>query len=112
MPTWKMTIQRVSPAATPYARYPATSKGTRSDMPNDPKYPLSVPAIRIRQPLGEFYAVSLPASVLVEVCYSHTFRVEGPESDTSGYAMSGTQREFDFRRAKEIGQFLQGTEAA
>ena len=81
-------------------------------MPDVITYPLSVSAVRVRQPLGEFYAVSLPASILLEVCYSHSFRVDTPDDESNGYVLSGTQREFDPRRAKEIGQFLEGTEAA
>lgn len=70
-----------------------------------------VPAIRFRQPLGEFCVTSLPAGFLLEVCYSDPFRLEG-FSDGAGYELSGSQRELRDFRLSEIGRFIDTVDAA
>ncbi|GLX65304.1 DGQHR domain-containing protein [Proteus vulgaris] len=38
------------------------------------KFPMKLPAIKVEQPLGDFYVVSIPAEILLDVCY--TIRAE------------------------------------
>jgi len=75
-------------------------------------YPISVPAIRIIQPLGEFYALSLPARVLLDTSYSERLRLEFLEKSAVGFGLIGGQREKKEVRLKQIGQFINTVEAA
>jgi DNA phosphorothioation-associated DGQHR protein 1 len=72
-------------------------------------------AIRIKQPLGTFYAVSIPSKVLLDVCYSSKMDFnkssEGEikvEKTLLGNLASlvGTQRDDDKKRLKEIKKFI------
>jgi DNA phosphorothioation-associated DGQHR protein 1 len=75
-------------------------------------YPIHVPAIRIEQPLGEFYVTSLPARCLLETTYSEPLRVELSEKSAVGFGLIGGQREEKEVRLKQIGQFINTVEAA
>jgi DNA phosphorothioation-associated DGQHR protein 1 len=75
-------------------------------------YPIKAPAIRIMQPLGEFYAVSLPAKFLLETSYSEPLRVEFSEKSAVGFDLIGGQREKREVRLRQIGQFINTVEAA
>jgi DNA phosphorothioation-associated DGQHR protein 1 len=68
-----------------------------------------VPAIRVEQPLGEFYAAAIPAKKLLEVCYADRLRavMEG-----IAYRLDGSQRLINEPRLKEIGRYIGTTEAA
>lgn len=72
-------------------------------------------AIQIRQPLGIFYAVSIPSNILLEVCYSSKMdfnkNLHGEvkvEKTLLGNLASlvGTQREDDQKRLEEIKKFI------
>ncbi|MCT7482123.1 DGQHR domain-containing protein [Aliarcobacter cryaerophilus] len=72
-------------------------------------------AISIKQPLGIFYAVSIPSNVLLQVCYSSKMdfnkNSEGEvkaETTLLGNLASlvGTQRENDKKRLEEIKKFI------
>ena len=67
-----------------------------------------VPAIRVKQPIGEFFAVAIPARKLLEVCYSEP--VEAIREGNS-YRLEWTQRPLDKKRLREIGQFIGTNEA-
>lgn len=72
---------------------------------------ISFPAIRIRQPLGEFYLTALPAELLLAVGYSerHTLK----EADAEGHVtVSGHQRRLDGKRLKQIANYLRTADAA
>ena len=74
------------------------------------KFPKSFFAIRVLQPLGEFYLTALPAELLLKVCFSH--RHTRTEADDSGYVQDkGHQRRLNKERLKEISQYLQTQEA-
>lgn len=79
---------------------------------NHHEFPLQLPAIRIRQTLGDFFAISAPASILLKVAYSNALRVDEGTESGGWYTLEGGQREFNLKRAREIGQYLGGTEAA
>ena len=70
---------------------------------------LRVPAIRVEQPLGVFYATAIRARDLLTVCYSDRLRAV-EEGDT--YSLRGSQRLLIEDRLKEIGRYIGTTEAA
>jgi len=68
-------------------------------------------AIRVLQPLGEFYLTALPAELLLKVCFSH--RHVRHEADKTGWVQDeGHQRRLDRKRLKDISEYLQTQEAA
>lgn len=74
-------------------------------------YPHKVPVVPVKQPLGEFYVTSLPARLLLEVCYSDPLRVDEKKSSES-YIFSGIQRDEREDRLSSIGRYLNTVEAA
>lgn len=68
-----------------------------------------VPAIRVEQPLGEFYAAAITARQLLKVCYTDRLRAV-PDGDN--YRLSGSQRARNETRLKEIGSYIATSEAA
>lgn len=77
-----------------------------------PQYPLRLPAIRVQQPLGEFYAISLSAYVLRSVIFLDPTRILSIDRSRLLYSLIGNQREASFRRAKQIAQYIDGVESA
>ena len=73
-------------------------------------FPCSFYAIRILQPLGEFYLTSLPAELLLKVCFTH--RHTRTEADDSGRVHDeGHQRRLDQNRLRDISRYLQTQDA-
>jgi len=71
----------------------------------------SFPAIRVLQPLGEFYLTALPAELLLKVCFSH--RHVRHEADETGRVQDeGHQRRLDQKRLNDIASYLQTQDAA
>lgn len=73
--------------------------------------PAIFPAVRVRQPLGEFYLTAIPAEFLLKVGFTkrHTRR----EADESGAVHDdGHQRRLDVKRLQEIARYLQTQDAA
>lgn len=69
------------------------------------------PAIRVSQPLGEFYLAAIPADLLLKVGY--TKRHTRLASDESGKVDDdGHQRRLDGKRLKEIACYLETQDAA
>ncbi|ROP77160.1 DGQHR domain-containing protein [Stenotrophomonas rhizophila] len=62
---------------------------------------IKVPAIRVVQPIGEFYSAVISADDLIEVSYSDMRRIE---KDLDRYV--GIQRKLDPGRVEEIGKFV------
>lgn len=74
-------------------------------------FPLTVPAIRIDQELGAFYALTLPARTLLDVCYSDVLSATYQEgSDT--YSLEGTQRLISEARLGQIRDYINRADAA
>lgn len=82
-------------------------------------YPIKVPAIRIEQPLGDFFVVSLTARQLLETCY--TIRAElledhdEQENKTFGSILSrvvGNQRIRKTKRLGEIKRYAETVDAS
>ena len=74
------------------------------------------PAIRVQQPLGDFYAFSLRADYLNRISYSYPAEaVERMEQEGSeargGYSILGSQRAEKRSRLDEIASFIRTTDA-
>jgi len=73
--------------------------------------PWLFPAIRVRQPLGEFYLTAIPADFLLKVGF--TKRHTRHKADPSGVVHDdGHQRRLDPKRLQEIARYLQTQDAA
>lgn len=81
-------------------------------MNEDKRFPIQVPALRVTQPLGEFFVVSLKAKDLLKVTYSDILRVEREDPLAGGYTTSGTQRESKDKRMKDIAMYIGTVEAS
>jgi len=73
------------------------------------KFPIEVPAIKIEQPMATFFAVSLPAKVLLETCFSDHVQAIRTEN---GYDLQGTQRALNKIRLKEISEYIDRNDSA
>lgn len=71
-------------------------------------YPIKVPALRVEQPLGAFYVVSLPARVLLDTAYSDRLRAT---REGEGYTLDGSQRELHEPRLRDIGAYIDTEES-
>jgi len=60
--------------------------------------------IKVKQPFGDFYIVSIPANLLVQICYSFAARY-GED------VLSGVQRGINENRVKTIAQFCATSDA-
>ncbi|EKN4119840.1 DGQHR domain-containing protein [Yersinia enterocolitica] len=60
--------------------------------------------IKVKQPFGDFYVISIPAKLLVQVCYSFAARY-GDD------VLSGVQRGINENRVKAIAQFCATSDA-
>ena len=67
-------------------------------------FPLTVPALRVSQPMGVFYVTVLPARLLMEVCFSDQLRISGQSDST--YELEGNQRELDEQRLHAIARYV------
>ena len=70
---------------------------------------LRTQAICVDQPLGEFYAVAIPARKLLQVCYTDQLTAI---ADGETYRLSGSQRSVTSTRLRDIGGYIDTTEAA
>ncbi|MDG7001769.1 MAG: DGQHR domain-containing protein [Nitrososphaerota archaeon] len=77
---------------------------------NTKAYPVRVPALVVKQPLGEFYVIQLPACVLLDTAYSD--RLEAIRVDDGSYKLDGSQRQLTEPRLKQIGQYIGTVESA
>lgn len=80
-------------------------------------YPIAVPAIKVEQPLGDFYVVSLTARQLLETCYTIRAEVlEDNDEETSfgGFLgrIVGNQRLRKPKRLDEIKRYSETVDAS
>jgi DNA phosphorothioation-associated DGQHR protein 1 len=75
-------------------------------------YPINAPALKVVQPLGEFYVTKLSAKVLLEVTYSDPLRIIDEIANKSSYPLIGAQREESEKRIRDIGKYIDTVEAA
>lgn len=74
-------------------------------------FPMTVPALYIQQELGAFYAVTLPARVLLDVCYSDVLSASFQPS-TGAYKLEGTQRLISEARLSQIRDYINRADAS
>lgn len=81
-------------------------------------YPFKVPAIKIEQPLGIFFILSLPASLLLDTCHSIKAEILDEDDDVKVNAIGkvvdrikGTQRERKETRLDEIKRYSESVDA-
>ena len=73
----------------------------------DPKQ-ISIPVIRVRQPIGDFYIGSMASKDLFDIAYFDIRRMVH-EDGIDSYL--GIQRELSLKRVKEIEQYTRGADA-
>ena len=92
------------------------NENTPQDLTKIPKNGrLRVPAIRIKQPFGEFFVCSIKASILLDITYPDALRasVKAPtDPDKLGFfSFEGSQRKQDDKRQQEITDFINSDES-
>lgn len=71
------------------------------------RFPLIIPALKIKQTFNEFYAVSISAYDLLQICFSDPMRYNDEGT------VIGLQRKIDHqKRVKEITAYIQSTDFA
>jgi DNA phosphorothioation-associated DGQHR protein 1 len=68
---------------------------------------LEIPALKVHQPLGDFYVISISARDLLEITFSEPMKY----IDNSGN-VKGSQRPQDIKRLKEIATYIESVEMA
>ncbi|WP_326523128.1 DGQHR domain-containing protein [Sphingomonas sp.] len=74
-------------------------------------YPLRVPALRVDQPVGTFFAVVLTARTLLDVAFSDVVSAKLNQL-TGGYDVDGAQRLSDPRRLDAIARYINRVDAS
>lgn len=74
-------------------------------------FPIIAPAVRVEQPLGTFYAVSLPAAALLEICFTERLTAR-PGGDGLVYSLEGVQRERQEKRLRDIAAYIDREDSA
>jgi DGQHR domain-containing protein len=70
---------------------------------------VTIPALRVKQNIGEFYISSISAKDLVEISYSDVRRLAKEERDVERYL--GIQRPIKKTRVNQIKKYLEGNDA-
>lgn len=76
------------------------------------EYPLRLKAIKVSQPLGDFYATSISARLLREMIFLDPTRIESVNRQSFWYRLTGNQREASPDRTKSIGAYINTVESA
>jgi DNA phosphorothioation-associated DGQHR protein 1 len=74
------------------------------------QYPFTRSGFIVSQPFGEFFVVTIPARILLDVAYSD--RLTADRLPNGSYTLGGSQRSVAERRLKTIGQFIDSTSAS
>lgn len=83
-------------------------------------FPMKVPAIKVSQPLGDFFVVSLKADLLLQTCYTIKAEIldDDDESEPVSYlgkvvnSLVGNQRERTPKRLEEIRRYTETVDAS
>lgn len=70
-------------------------------------FSITLPCIKVTQPLGDFYLTSIPAQVLRQITFADVRRMQAREVDD----YLGIQREVSPKRVKEIGAYVNTLDA-
>ena len=74
-------------------------------------FPFETYALRVEQPIGNFYITVLPAELLLQVAASDRMRAT-MHPDGSGYYLEGTQRIIQDKRLTEISNYIERVDAS
>lgn len=74
-------------------------------------FPLSVPALRVCQPIGVYYVAVIPADVLLQVSYSDKLTAKW-DAERSIYVLEGTQRPLQEKRFQQIAEYIARADSA
>lgn len=66
-------------------------------------------ALRVRQPIGEFFVASMPAKTLVQISFADVRRLAGEGREVEMYL--GIQRKIDNMRMKDLRRYIQSSDA-
>ena len=69
-------------------------------------------AVKVAQPLGEFYAIAIPARILSQVVFLDPTRIASVDRESFLYKLLGNQREASSSRAKKIAEYINTVESA
>lgn len=75
-------------------------------------FPLKLPALRVQQPLGDFYVVAIDAATLRTITFRDPTRIDQVNKKTYWYSLLGAQRQESIPRAKQIAKYINTVEAA
>jgi DNA phosphorothioation-associated DGQHR protein 1 len=73
---------------------------------------VTVPAIKISQPMGDFYITKLTAEFLLGVTFSDPLVTSSEISEANPYGLKGKQRKETENRLREIGRYIDTVETA
>jgi DNA phosphorothioation-associated DGQHR protein 1 len=76
------------------------------------QYPYETPAIRVDQPLGVYYVISLPARLLLQAAYSDVLTAQATDDPERPYRLEGNQREPQQKRLTQIGAYIDREDSA
>jgi DGQHR domain-containing protein len=71
--------------------------------------PIQIQALRVRQPIGEFFVASMPAKTLVQISFADVRRLAGEDREVEMYL--GIQRKIDNKRMKDLRRYIQSSDA-
>jgi DNA phosphorothioation-associated DGQHR protein 1 len=74
-------------------------------------FPYRVPALRVEQPLGDYYVTVLPAQLLLDVAYSDILSATSTGTG-DGYKLDGTQRLPQPKRLQPIAEYINRIDSA
>lgn len=74
-------------------------------------FPLSVPALRVHQPIGVYYVAVIPAEVLLQVSYSDKLTAKW-DAKRAIYVLDGTQRPLQEKRFQQIAEYIARADSA
>lgn len=75
-------------------------------------FPYRTKALRVRQELAECWVAALPASLLLEVCFSDRLSAEHTGDPERPYTVDGIQRDYQEKRLQEIGKYIDRDDSA
>lgn len=73
---------------------------------------IRLPAVKIEQPIGIFYAVSINSDLLAKISFSSRAQYSVKNGSDGIFSfMKGNQRELDEKRSKQIGKYIDSSES-
>jgi len=73
---------------------------------------LKLPAIKVSQPLGEFFSVAIDAATLRQITFIDPTRIKEADRQSFFYNLLGAQRPSSLPRARQIAKYIDTVEAA